>query len=126
MSSSLLKTSLLFAGAGLLLSGLAAAAPVSPVQSNTVLKPKIPPLIISLSCRAEYPPEFTNSLAIINKGPGTVATGKIVHWVFKAGIDEGDYTFTAPLTPNHKVYLAHVLHGEVAANAPCAGPVTFK
>lgn len=46
--------------------------------------------------------------------------------MFLAGQEEGDYTFAAPLSPNHRVYLHNVLHVAVSAGVPCASISVVK
>jgi hypothetical protein len=98
----------------------------SHVQAQQVQKPKPglqvvhPSLSYTLTCRAEYPPEFTQNLGIINHGPDAVVRGTKVHWVLQPGVEEGNYTFTKTLSPNQKVVVSGALHVAVSANAPCA------
>ena len=103
---------LIACGVLLLTAAGALAAPAGGISPTARVQMASPPnfkLTYTLTCGAYMMPGgIIYKVAVVNTGPGTVPIGTKIHWIMNVqpgGVYNGDYTFTAPLSPNGRAWV---------------------
>jgi hypothetical protein len=116
-----LACKLALAVSGLILAGASASAqaPYRPLTGPMMLNPGALQIYApKLNCFiGGTPVEFPDDVVLANVGVSTIQPGTKVHWSIQNY--QGDYTFSAPLTPNHVVSISGAVGAHLGAGTPC-------
>jgi hypothetical protein len=106
---------------GLVSAGTAAnaQAPYRSLNGPVMLNPGFTAIYaLKLNCTIGGTPiEFPDDVVLANVGVSTIPAGTKVHWSIQNFA--GDYLFSAPLTPNHVVYISNAVGAYLGAGTPC-------
>lgn len=117
-----LACQLALAVSGLILAGTSASAqaPYRPQSGPMTFNPgALQVYAPKLNCFIGGTPiEFPDDVVLANVGVSTIQPGTKVHWSIQNY--QGNYTFNAPLTPNHVVLISGVVAAYLGAGTPCS------